>query len=355
MGKICFIAFHDLYLMQFLYKYLEILDAHKIEYDVIYWERENGANNTRPFNGKKISFQYETSYYGSKVAKIKGYIKYISFVKKTLLKGSYDRAVLLTTQAALPMYLFSRQIRKKIRYIYDYRDLTYERNPLLKKIILNIIHNSQFTAISSLGFKEVLGDSGNFIISHNCSEMLKYIPVEKKDANKIRLVYWGMVRQVEFNKKVIDMFGRDDRFQLVYHGAGYVEELKEYSQSKGYRNVTFTGRYITDQILDFVAQTDILMNMYENDAQQKLATTVKLYDGMRYGLPMVITKGSHMERLMSAQDYVLSIDIDAKNADAVYDWYMNLEKHQNAYAKEIAKVRADDDAFEKRLLEFVRM
>ena len=43
MGKICLIAFHDLYLMQFLYKYTEILDANGIKYDVIYWEREEEA------------------------------------------------------------------------------------------------------------------------------------------------------------------------------------------------------------------------------------------------------------------------------------------------------------------------
>ncbi len=54
MGKICLIAFHDLYLMQFLYKYTEILDENEIEYDVVYWEREKEAKIVRPFNGDII-------------------------------------------------------------------------------------------------------------------------------------------------------------------------------------------------------------------------------------------------------------------------------------------------------------
>ena len=49
MGKICLIAFHDLYLMQFLYKYTEILDANEIKYDVIYWEREKGAKSFKGY------------------------------------------------------------------------------------------------------------------------------------------------------------------------------------------------------------------------------------------------------------------------------------------------------------------
>ena len=61
MGKICLIAFHDLYLMQFLYKYTEILDANGIKYDVIYWEREEEAKIVRPFNGNAICYSFKTS------------------------------------------------------------------------------------------------------------------------------------------------------------------------------------------------------------------------------------------------------------------------------------------------------
>lgn len=62
MGKICLIAFHDLYLMQFLYKYTEILDENEIEYDVVYWEREKEAKIVRPFNGNIIRYSFQTSY-----------------------------------------------------------------------------------------------------------------------------------------------------------------------------------------------------------------------------------------------------------------------------------------------------
>ena len=44
------------------------------------------------------------------------------------------------------------------------------------------------------------------------------------------------------------------------------------------------------------------MNLYENDKQQKAALTVKLYDGIRYGLPMIIAKDSYMEEYIGKYD-----------------------------------------------------
>lgn len=355
MEKICLIAFHDLYLMQFLYKYTEILDANDIEYDVIYWEREIGTGYVRPMKGKRISFRYETSYYGSKLGKVEGYLKYIAFVRKILRESNYKKAILFTTQAALPMYLFSGEIRKKILYVYDYRDITYEDNPLLKNIIKKIINKSYFTSISSRGFEEKLGESSKFVMAHNISEKLIYAPVQKTTADRIRIVYWGMVRQVEFNKEVIHFFGNDPRFELVYHGAGYIGELEDFCQQNGYLNVTFTGKYTSDEIPFFVGNTDILLNVYENDYQQRLATTVKLYDGIRYGLPMLITRGSYMAELMETQDYVMTLDIATDSTDMVFDWYKTLKLIPNAYSNEINSINADDEKFRDKLLDFARM
>ena len=38
--KLAIVGFHNLHLMQFLYKYTDIFDKHGIDYDVIYWDRD---------------------------------------------------------------------------------------------------------------------------------------------------------------------------------------------------------------------------------------------------------------------------------------------------------------------------
>ena len=55
MGKIAIVGFHNLHLMQFLYKYTEILDRHNVEYDVLYWERDEVKYPIK-FNGTPIKY-----------------------------------------------------------------------------------------------------------------------------------------------------------------------------------------------------------------------------------------------------------------------------------------------------------
>lgn len=106
-----------------------------------------------------------------------------------------------------------------------------------------------------------------------------------------------------------------------------------------YHNIVFIGRYTVDQIPSFVEQTDVLLNLYENDEQQKLAMTVKLYDGIRYGLPMLISKGSYMGELMQTNDFVYVTDVDEFDIEAFKSWYQSLNKEYYPYSSEYLQIQ----------------
>lgn len=226
MKKIAIVGFHSLHLMQFLYKYTEILDKHSIDYDVIYWDRNVDTSiKYKPFNGNKIAFHYKMDNYQPKRKKIVGFIRCVIFSYHTLIKGNYERVIFLTTQTILPLNLYAKFKEKK--YIYDYRDVTYEHNQRIKTIIKNLIEKSYVTYMSSLGFKEILGENQKIMIAHNCSN-LRYEAVEKKLSDEIRIVFWGMIRQIEFHKKICDCFGNKNRFKVFYHGEGSGDMLRAY-------------------------------------------------------------------------------------------------------------------------------
>lgn len=352
MVKTAIIGINNLHLMQFLYKYTDILDANGVSYDVLYWDRDLAPTiKQKPFGGNIIAYRYKMSNYQPKRKKIAGFFGCLRFFCKTIKKNKYNHIILLTTQTALPLYFLSRTVRES-KYIYDYRDITYEKNAFCKKMIQKIIQNSEFTAISSSGFKEVLGENNKFIMSHNVSN-LTYCPVNKTESEDIRIVFWGMIRQIEWNKKVCDLFGNVEGIKLTYHGEGKSEELKEYCHNKGYANICFTGRYTVDEIPDFAANTDVLLNLYENDEQQKLATTVKLYDGIRYGLPMVITAGSHMASLMADNKATYPANIMTFDIDDFKKWFLSMDKKCYYYKKEIAKIQRDDGRFAEIVLDFL--
>ena len=352
MSKLALIGLHNLHLMQFLYKYTDVLDAQGISYDVLYWDRDmDDTIKVKPFKGRKIAYRYKMSNYQPKYKKIGRFLGCIAYMTKIIRENKYDHIILLTTQTALPLYVLSRTVRKA-KYIYDYRDLTFEKIGLCKAYIQKMISQSYFTAISSLGFKEAIANSPKLLLSHNVSQ-LKYEPIEKTPSDDLRLVFWGMIRQLEWNKKICDAFGNVPGIKLTYHGEGDYKELNTYCQEKAYKNIQFTGRYTTDQIPMFVQNTDILLNLYENDGKQKLATTVKLYDGIRYGLPMLITRDSHMAELMKDNPAVFAMDVNAFDLKSLKEWYQGLDGNTYYYQKELQRIQQDDEVFAKKLMAFV--
>ena len=156
MNKIAIIGFHNLHLMQFLYKYTDIFDKNNISYDVLYWDRDMDSNiKCRAFKGNSISYRYKMSNYQPKTKKIHGFVGCMRYFCKIIKKNKYDHIILLTTQTALPLYMLSGIVRKS-KFVYDYRDLTYEKNRVCRRIIKGIIEKSEFTLFPRWDLKRFL-------------------------------------------------------------------------------------------------------------------------------------------------------------------------------------------------------
>lgn len=351
------IGFNDLSLMQFLKKYTNILNEQNVGYEIVYWNR-SGVQEDVEYKGKTISYEKPINTYQSFYKKILGFIRYTAFMYKTINAQKYDKLIILTTQTAIPLYpLLVGKYREK--YIYDYRDITKEKKlGLYAKMVKKLIRCSAFTAFSSKGFWSELGIKENekTIVSHNTQKVCEKSEYQVKKNNKtpLNLVYWGMVRQVEFNKTVCDCFGNDDRFNVVYHGEGYYKELSQYCEQKGYKNISFTGRYAFSEIPNFVENTDILNCLYENDETQKPAMPVKAYDAVHYRLPVVVTAGSHLEEFNKETLGCFAFDSEGKNADLLFDWYTGISEEdiEKGYRELENQIYCDDKVFEDKLLAF---
>lgn len=348
------IGFANLRYMQYLKKYTDILDQNDIDYEVVYWNRE--ANEEKAdFSGKVISFDYQMETIQSFHKKIFGFCKYVHFLIRTIKKRNYEKLIILTSQTAVP--LSGVLLHKyKEKYIYDYRDITKERFDFYNKLVQKLISNSYFTAISSLGFKKVIGESEKYVVSHNCSKIEKGNVVIKNEG-KINISFWGIIRNIEYNKKLCDLLGNDDRFTLTYHGSGFYKEIENHCLAKGYKNIAFTGRYDRNQIADFAKETDILHCAYQNDRTMKNAMPVKAYDSIRYGKPIIVNKGSYLSEFIGPYNISYTIDVEDKMlADKLYEWYKNVncDDISEGFDRLFNKVQTDDEFFEKKLIQFVK-
>lgn len=353
------VGFGNLNIMQYLKKYTTILDANETKYEVVYWNRA-GICEAVDFRGKAIAYEKPINTYQPFYKKIIGFLCYTAFMYKTVKSKRYDKLIILTTQTAIPLYpLLIGKYRGK--YVYDYRDITKEKKlGIYLKMVKKLIENSAFTAFSSKGFWRELGIDENekTLVSHNTQkscEKSEY-KARKTEQTPIKLVYWGMVRQVEFNKYVCDCFGNDDRFNVVYHGEGYYKELSEYCEQKKYKNISFTGRYEFSQISDFVESTDILNCLYENDETQKPAMPVKLYDAVHYRLPVIVTADSYLQEFSKGAKGSFAFGNEGKISDAVFDWYKDLSAQdiEEGYGALEKQIYCDDKIFENKLLLFVK-
>lgn len=348
------ISFNSLRYYQFLYKYTMIFEKNNIDYEVIFWNRE-GEKIEKDDNW--IHYDYQMNTFQPFYKKLFGFLKYTMYIRKMIKIKKYEKLIVLTTQTAIP--LIDILLKKyKNKYIFDYRDITYENFTLYKKNVEKLINNSYFTAISSDGYKDYFGNLDKFILSHNCRDFsLLSIDNNSIKGKFIRVVYWGMVRQLETNYKICDYFGNNNRFELIYHGSGYHTQLKEYCDKNKYENIKITGKYELKDIEEFAKNTDLLLNIYANDKVQKNAMTVKFYDSIQYGIPMIVNKGSYMAKIVEENYLGIVIDLDDKEfLDNLYIKFkkFDMDKYMNNREKIFKKIIKDDEKFERELLLYVR-
>ena len=358
------IGFNDLHLLQFLNKYTNILDKNGItDYEVIFWNR-SAVDYKKSFEGQAIAYDVPLDTYLPFHKKIFAFMGYKRFLNKTIKSRKYDKLIILTSQSAIPLY---KQLNGKYRnrFVYDYRDITKEtESKIYHRMVLNLINASYCTMMSSLGFLEELGIplDNHIILAHNTQKICShsdYFPSISYDS-PIRITFWGMVRQPEFNCMFCDAFGNDARFSITYHGEGFYKHIQEYCKGKGYKNISFTGRYTMDQIPSFAENTDIIHCVYEykNDVRMKTALQVKLYDAIKYRKPLLLNKGSYVSEYVNNETIALSLDVEGEKniADEVYNWFCGLHSDalDKSFEKKKKKVYQDDMIFENKLYEFIK-
>ena len=84
--------------------------------------------------------------------------------------------------------------------------------------------------------------------------------------------------------------------------------------------------------------------------------TVKLYDAIRYGLPMLVTKGSYMAQFSEEYGLGLSVDFaDTKLPDKVIGWYrqLKLDELRDNCSKAMVRIQHDNKVFVDSVIKFV--
>lgn len=352
MGKIAIVLCEDVHTCPYLGKYLDICAKKSVEYDVLHWDRKGGEEE---FPQNYRGFSEKADLYAPKWKKLFGFLRFGRFLHKTIKQEKYDKLIVLTTLPAVLCYsLLMGRYRRK--YIFDFRDLSFENNKLFLCCVQKICDNAAFACVSSPGYMEFLGRQ-SLVSVHN----FRYEDLEhKKDtaeavAGKINLVHVGVGRGDENNKLIADAFGNDPRFHVTIIGRrndtpAFVEYVKKYS------NITVGGTYDNAEKEKYIKEATMLLCYYPGNFNGAKALANRHYDGIIYKKPLLGNIETYGGRRIMERGLGISLCLrDADAADRVYDYIsqLDMQAYNEMAEKELAVVLEEDKQYLQKIVDFL--
>lgn len=332
--KILIMGFSKIKYMPYMNFYFDNIDKSENEVHILYWNRDLQSEDLSKYDGCTFhEFKRYQEDDVSKVSKVASFAKYRKFAKSLLKKEKFDFIIVLHSLTGV---LVADVLKKCYhnKYIFDYRDSTYEKFAPFKRVIGEIVSYSAATFVSSDAFRrflpadcaEKIYTSHNILLdslAHRDEKALYGIP-----SDKIRIAFWGFIRHEEINKEIIRKVAADSRFELHYYGREQqvALNLKAYAAELNAKNVFFHGEYTPEQRYEFVRQTDIIHNIYY-DANMMLAMGNKYYDGLIFRIPQICMPGSFMGECVERAGVGLVCDPhDADFTERMYAYYRGLDQ-----------------------------
>ena len=334
--KILVMGFTKIKYMPYMNFYLENIDPNKNQVHILYWNRDLQDENIEKYSNCILhEFRCYQEDDVSKISKIKNFIRYHRYAKRLIKQESFDFIFVLHSLTGV---LIADVLKKKYsgKYIFDYRDSTYEAFSPFQKTIGKIVENSVASFVSSDAFRRFLPEqcASKIYTSHNLLLDSLSHRNEKKDngipSDKIRIAFWGFIRHEEINKEIICKIAADSRFELHYYGREQqvAWNLKAYAAELNAENVFFHGEYTPEQRYEFVRQTDIIHNIY-CDANMMLAMANKYYDGLIFRIPQICMQGSFMGEKAEKAGIGFGVNPYENNfTEILYNKYLNTDKNE---------------------------
>jgi len=327
--KILIIGFTKLKYMPYIHFYLDQIDSMRNDIHVLYWNRD-GKNEDKDNSINYHEFSCVQQDDVPKYKKIINFIKYRKFVTSILKCNKFDLIFVLHSIPGVLCYdiLISNYNQK---YIFDYRDYTYENISIFRNVVMRLSNHSYATFVSSNAFRIVLPKINKIYTSHNILlDSLKYRNGFHSIRKKIiKIAFWGFIRHEKINKEIIKKIAGDRRFELHYYGReqSIALNLKKYSQNINAENVYFHGEYTPEERYAFAKKTDIIHNIYSNDEMPhtKYAIGNKYYDGIIFKIPQICMPDSYMGKAVTTAGVGLECNPYSENfPNDIWEYYQRL-------------------------------
>ncbi len=354
--KIAIIITGNAFKAPYLSYYFNFLDEHKVDYDVICWNRRSiDEPRTIAYN---VSQNEERGYF----RRFYSYLGYKKFVIDCLNRNSYDKIIISTIAIAILLYPYlNKHYRKK--YIFDIRDYSL----ILKLtwfILKKLIQNSSVTVISSPGFKQWLPKSSEYSVAHNfpfrlSSGNVEFLSEEQRlntNTKSLEITTIGSLRDFEANKLMVDSFKNSNQFILNFIGAGPAYgPLKEYVLDNKVSNASFFGFYNKKDEADLLKNSMFVNNFTNTDLNGRTLLTNRFYLSVVLGIPMIVRFGTYQAELCAGYNLGCILNPELAMPEQLLEYInsFNYEIYHQSRLSFLELVQIDTELLNIKLNEFV--
>ncbi len=353
--RILIVGFYTKTYMPYIQKYEKILREKNIEYDITCFDRDANGISTHEENIYTFHRRMGTI----KWKKVIPYFKYIAYVKKIIKNGQYDKLIVLTT---VPAVLLNKILLKRYnqKYIFDFRDYSYEKYSFYKCLVDRIVANSFCTFISSKGFMHYLNPNEKINIIHNISNaeavIDKALPI---DIQNIVIGFVGYVRYYDINTALIECLREHPNIRIEYYGAMYDDcDLVSYVRENHIQNVKFGGRYQNEEKPEIYRNMTFINSIYSlNSKEVAYAIPNRLYDAALYKKPIIVTNRTYLAEVVTKYGLGMVIDVfedDVYGKIIEYSKKFNMDEFTWNCHRFLEEVEKDERLFIKKINLFIR-
>lgn len=264
--------------------------------------------------------------------------------KKVIRKVKHNEILyVFGLDLAIFLKLFGRKT-----YIYEEADLTYTylKNKfirrILKKLDKNIILNSFETVLTSEGFVDYLFGNDSFlsrpanisIIPNKLNANIKNYHTKKIDRSEtnlknIRFGFVGSIRFITIYNFVKVIAERFPQHEVLLHGIispNYKDKFEKLIEN--YPNVHYKGKFQNPIDLPSIySNIDISIGTYDVTSDNvKYAEPNKLYESIYFGVPIVVTSDTFLNKKVS--ELGIGFGINALQEESIWSFIKSIDKNQ---------------------------
>ena len=352
MKKICILSAVNIKHMSLISLYTEKLIKDNIYFDIIYMDKYGEEEAFCSQN--KYVFKNIIDKKLHPIVKVIKYFKFKKFAINVLEKNKYDFIIVWND---LAIFIFARYLSKKWKnkYCLNIRDYCAQDKWPFKNRYKRVIKSSAFATISSDGYNKFL-PSYPYIHVHSLNTQILKEEFKRKDINittPIKITFVGNIRFYDINKKIINLFGNDNRFELHYYGTN-AKLLYEYAEQNGINNLIFKDSFPIEDTNKYIKNSDIINNIYgSNKKSLDYALSIKLYHGVYNYIPLLVNEGTYMAEIIKKYNIGFIVkELNETTKEDIYNWYTNIkfEDFKINADRFMEKIIKDNTEFEKKYL-----